>query len=81
MSRFVLLVSAVAMLGCGGSKESAPPTTPDTPAAPAEAPIFPPKVDEVARGGVVQDANGAPVELASLWKQKMAVVVFYRGNW
>ena len=34
-----------------------------------------------APGGVVTSTTGERLELASLWKDRTAIVVFYRGDW
>jgi len=73
-----LLIPGALVLGCGDSGEKAPATAPTI--APAEI-IMPPKVDEPARGGTVQDGDGNAVELANTWGSNLGVIVFYRGPW
>lgn len=76
-----VLLAAVA-LGCGG--EVAGPSAPTPRGAAAYSGV---RIEErgdlgVAAGGaVVPSSGGAPVELATLWREGDLVLVFYRGYW
>ena len=72
-----LVLSGAVVLACGDSGDK-PITTPDKPAAEL---VFPPKVDQPAPGGSLQDGQGNSVDLAGAWGGGRAVIVFYRGNW
>ena len=73
-----MLAVAVAVIGC----RPAPVLNPDKERATESASTVQREVEMAsAPGGVVTARDGSQVDLATLWAEAPAVVVFYRGHW